>query len=76
MGREEFDREVADGAIFAGSPETVAAKIVRTGTGKVGTDGHLRSFRRIASMRAATSSGFSAPFSYRRFAVACAARSK
>jgi probable LLM family oxidoreductase len=33
MGREEFDREVTDGAIFAGSPETVAAKIVRTAQG-------------------------------------------
>lgn len=33
MSREEFDREVADGAIYAGSPETVAAKIVRTANG-------------------------------------------
>lgn len=33
MGREEFDREVTDGAIYAGSPETVAAKIVRTAQG-------------------------------------------
>jgi len=33
MGREEFDREVADGAIYAGSPETVAARIVRTAQG-------------------------------------------
>ena len=28
--RAQFDAEVADGAIFAGSPETVAAKIART----------------------------------------------
>jgi probable LLM family oxidoreductase len=28
--REQFDAEVADGAVFAGSPETVAAKIART----------------------------------------------
>jgi probable LLM family oxidoreductase len=33
MSREEFDREVADGAIYAGSPQTVAAKIVRTARG-------------------------------------------
>jgi probable LLM family oxidoreductase len=33
MGREEFEREVAEGAIYAGSPETVAAKIVRTAQG-------------------------------------------
>jgi len=28
--RPQFDAEVADGAVFAGSPETVAAKIART----------------------------------------------
>jgi probable LLM family oxidoreductase len=28
--RAQFDAEVADGAVFAGSPETVAAKIART----------------------------------------------
>ena len=28
--REQFDAEVADGAVFVGSPETVAAKIART----------------------------------------------
>jgi probable LLM family oxidoreductase len=30
MGRREFDREADDGALFVGSPETVARKIVST----------------------------------------------
>lgn len=31
--RAEYEREAADGALFVGSPETVAAKIVRTAKG-------------------------------------------
>ncbi|MCB1009216.1 MAG: LLM class flavin-dependent oxidoreductase [Acidobacteria bacterium] len=30
MGRAEFEREVAEGALYVGSPETVAQKIART----------------------------------------------
>ena len=30
IGRAHFEREAADGALFVGSPETVAAKIVKT----------------------------------------------
>ncbi|GLK82950.1 LLM class flavin-dependent oxidoreductase [Ancylobacter defluvii] len=30
MGRDEFEREVTHGSLYLGSPETVAAKIVRT----------------------------------------------
>jgi alkanesulfonate monooxygenase SsuD/methylene tetrahydromethanopterin reductase-like flavin-dependent oxidoreductase (luciferase family) len=30
IGRAHFEREAADGALFVGSPDTVAAKIVRT----------------------------------------------
>jgi alkanesulfonate monooxygenase SsuD/methylene tetrahydromethanopterin reductase-like flavin-dependent oxidoreductase (luciferase family) len=30
IGRAHFEREAADGALFVGSPETVATKIVRT----------------------------------------------
>ena len=30
IGRDHFEREAADGALFVGSPETVAAKIVTT----------------------------------------------
>ena len=30
IGRDHFEREARDGALFVGSPETVAAKIVRT----------------------------------------------
>lgn len=33
MTREEYEREVTDGALYVGSPETVAAKIVRTAQG-------------------------------------------
>jgi len=33
MTREEFDREANDGAVFVGSPETVATKIVRAAEG-------------------------------------------
>jgi probable LLM family oxidoreductase len=33
MTRDEFDREANDGAVFVGSPETVAAKIVRAADG-------------------------------------------
>src|SRR5579862_8123280 len=57
-------------------PRRLAAEIVRTCTGKIRTGGHLDNLLRIASMRAATSSRRSAPFSYMRFASACAVRSK
>jgi len=30
IGRAHFEREAAEGALFVGSPETVAAKIVKT----------------------------------------------
>jgi alkanesulfonate monooxygenase SsuD/methylene tetrahydromethanopterin reductase-like flavin-dependent oxidoreductase (luciferase family) len=30
IGRDHFEREASDGALFVGSPQTVAAKIVRT----------------------------------------------
>ena len=30
VGRDHFEREASDGALFVGSPATVAAKIVRT----------------------------------------------
>src|SRR5690606_1882993 len=30
VGRDHFDREVSQGALFVGAPETVAAKIART----------------------------------------------
>ena len=30
MGREEFEREVTSGAVYAGSPETVARRIADT----------------------------------------------
>src|SRR5690606_13773580 len=30
VGRDEYEREAAHGALYVGSPETVAAKIVRT----------------------------------------------
>ncbi len=30
MGREEFDREIVDGSLYCGSPETVAKKIAAT----------------------------------------------
>jgi probable LLM family oxidoreductase len=33
MTREEFEREATDGAVFVGSPETVAEKIVRAAKG-------------------------------------------
>jgi probable LLM family oxidoreductase len=33
MTRDEFDREANDGAVFVGSPETVATKIVRAAEG-------------------------------------------
>ena len=61
---------IASGRRFCG----LAAKIVRTGAGKLGTDGHLDSFRRIVFIRAAISSRFRTPFSYRRLANACAVR--
>jgi alkanesulfonate monooxygenase SsuD/methylene tetrahydromethanopterin reductase-like flavin-dependent oxidoreductase (luciferase family) len=30
IGRDHFEREARDGALFVGSPETVASKIVKT----------------------------------------------
>ena len=30
IGRDHFEREAAEGALFVGSPQTVAAKIVQT----------------------------------------------
>lgn len=33
MSRDEFEREAAEGALFVGSPQTVAAKIVRAAEG-------------------------------------------
>jgi alkanesulfonate monooxygenase SsuD/methylene tetrahydromethanopterin reductase-like flavin-dependent oxidoreductase (luciferase family) len=32
IGRAHFDREVAEGSLYVGSPETVAAKIAKTVT--------------------------------------------